>query len=210
MAVYKFSTNSLKTPLKYSSLLAGNPVFVPWAPSGAYDSIATTTLATATATITFSSIPATYTHLQLRGIARTSVGGNSDFVVVRFNSDSGANYSRHAVVGPGGSIYLEAAANATSVRFDPAAASGATTNVFGVGIVDILDYADTSKYKTTRNLSGFDNNGAGTNAWDKGFVQSAGGNWRSTSAVSTITLTSGNGGNFAQYTQFALYGIKGA
>ena len=211
MAVYKTSNSGLLTRREYTSFLAGNTMFVPFAPSGAYDSIATTTVgAGGTSTITFSSIPATYTHLQLRGIARTSAGGNSDFVVVRFNSDSGANYSRHAVVGSGAGTYTEAEANATNVRFDPAAASGATTSVFGVGVIDILDYANTSKYKTTRNLSGFDNNGVGTNPWDKGFIQLASGNWRSTSAVSTITLTSGNGGNFVQYTQFALYGIKGA
>ena len=70
--------------------------------------------------------------------------------------------------------------------------------IFGTFIVDILDYANTNKYKTMRALDGFDANGSG-------YAVLWSGNWRSTSAVSTITIT---GGTFAQYSSFALYGIK--
>jgi hypothetical protein len=77
-------------------------------------------------------------------------------------------------------------------------------SIFGVTILDILDYANTNKYKTTRNLAGVDSNDT------NGKISFESGSWRSTSAVSTITLISGTGSDFLQYSSFALYGIKGA
>ena len=81
MAVSKFSTNSLKTPLKYSSFLAGNAAVI----GTSYESIATTTVGSGGASsITFSSIPATYAHLQIRGIFKPSA---ACWLGLRFNSD---------------------------------------------------------------------------------------------------------------------------
>jgi hypothetical protein len=75
-----------------------------FAPSGAYDSIATTTLSSPAASITFSSIPATYTHLQIRGIARsTAAAGN---VSIAYNSDTGSNYAGHDLYGDGADYCL--------------------------------------------------------------------------------------------------------
>jgi hypothetical protein len=68
-------------------------------------------------------------------------------------------------------------------------------------ILDILDYADTNKFKTTRSLTGFDRNGAGSVSFNSG-------NWRSGSAITSIRLFAGNNA-FAQYSSLALYGIKG-
>ena len=73
----------------------------------------------------------------------------------------------------------------------------------GHNLCDILDYKSTSKFKTTRSLGGFDNNGSG-------IVHFTSGLWRSTNAVSSIKLYPQQGGIFAQYTSIALYGIKGA
>jgi hypothetical protein len=78
----------------------------------------------------------------------------------------------------------------------------ATSNIFGVGVVDILDYANTNKYKTLRALSADDRNGAGLMVVNSG-------NWLSFSAVSTITIVTNSTANFAQHSQFALYGIRG-
>jgi hypothetical protein len=83
------------------------------------------------------------------------------------------------------------------------AAASATASIFGVGVIDILDYANTNKYKTTRTLSCFD-----TNNVDRGLTMLLSGNWRSTSAVTTVRLFAGNN-SMAQYSSFALYGIKG-
>jgi subtilase family serine protease len=79
-----------------------------------------------------------------------------------------------------------------------------TFGIFGAAIIDILDYANTNKYKTIRILSGNDNNGSGTIRFSSGALYS------NTNAVSSITLVSGSSGNWSEYSQFALYGIKGA
>ena len=87
-----------------------------------------------------------------------------------------------------------------TLRF-PGATSSA--NIFGAIVIDILDYANTSKYKTARLLGGADQNGSGE-------VWSHSGNWRNTTAISSIKLLEAVTGNFVQYSHFALYGIKGA
>jgi hypothetical protein len=125
-----------------------------------------------------------------------------DYIKVTFNSDSGANYSDHQLQGDGSTVTSIAGTSANFMRCMRFAGATATANAFGAGIIDILDYQNTNKYKTLRNLGGIDSNGTG----DITFVS---GSWRSTSAVSSITLTVGGGTTFNQYTQAALYGIKG-
>ena len=169
---------------------------------GSFESIATTTLSTSAANIQFTSIPATYTHLQIRGIARTDYAGTPAGLNFRFNSDTASNYSYHGFYGNGSTI---TALNGTSASFGEAGQITGSTkaaSIFGVCVLDILDYANTNKYKTTRSLGGWDSNGDGQST----FYSS---NWRSTNAITTITLSAG-AGNFIQYSQFALYGIKGA
>lgn len=81
--------------------------------SGAYASIATNTVGGAgAASITFSSIPATYTHLQIRLTALTTVADN---ILVRYNSDTGANYAFHWLYGNGSSASAYASASATNM-----------------------------------------------------------------------------------------------
>lgn len=166
-----------------------------WAPSGAYDSIATTTVGTGGASsITFSSIPSTYTHLQIRGIAQATLATG----FIRFNSDSASNYATHYLYGDGASAASGAATNQT---ISYAFLATASANIFGGAVIDILDYTNTNKYKTMRSLSGGDQNGTG-------YIELISGLWQSTSAITSITLIPASG-NFAQYSSFALYGIKG-
>jgi len=185
-----------------ASAITGNLV------TNSYESIATTTVGSGgTATITFSSIPATYTHLQLRIFASTDRATYAlDNVFVTFNGDSAGNYSIHDLQGDGASASASATANNTNVR-SGILPSSAAPNVFGVSIFDVLDYKNTNKYKTVRSLSGFDLNG--TVSGLGGYVQLNSGNWRSTNAITTITLNRQSGSNFIQYSHFALYGIKG-
>ena len=155
------------------------------------------------ANVTFSSIPSTYKHLQIRGIARnTSAGTSINGIFTQFNSDTAANYSRHNLIGDGSSASASASTSSNNVLAGQYPQGGTTASVFGVFVLDILDYQDTNKYKTTRALFGADLNGSGQ-------LRLSSGNWRSTSAISTITITPEDA-NFAQYSQFALYGIKGA
>jgi hypothetical protein len=172
-----------------------------------YESIATTTVGSGgSATVTFSSIPATYTHLQIRGISKnTENASNAAYDTIIFNSDTGTNYSVHTLRGDGATVVSDAyTTRANMLYFGTPRSSAGVANMFSPSIVDILDYANTSKYKTIRVLAGADvNNATGTT-----FGLSSG-SWRSTSAVTSITIGT-SGFNFAQYTQFALYGIKGA
>jgi hypothetical protein len=170
--------------------------------AGDYESIATTTVGVSGAgTVTFSSIPATYTHLQIRFLARDSRAATGSYITATFNGDAAANYSWHQLYGTGAIVGAAAGTSTSGTYFSASAGATATANVFGVGNIDILDYANINKYKTLRSLSGFDNNGSGE-------VHMFSGNWRSTSAITSITLTP-LGALFSQYSSFALYGIKG-
>jgi len=178
-----------------ASAISGNL----FAPSGAYDSIATTTVSTATASITFSSIPATYTHLQVRFIASMTASGPDD-LKIRFNGDTASNYTRHYLYGSGSTAGAGASA---SIAFGAIGVNTlpTTASTFGAGVVDILDYANTNKYKTLRALAGYDANGSG-------YIALSSSLWQSSSAITSIELFPISS-TFPQYSSFALYGIKG-
>ena len=169
-----------------------------------YESIATTTLSTGNATITFSSIPATYTHLQIRIIARDEraiTGGNAFYA--GFNSDTtAANYKAHQVYGDGSAAGAEAINGNTRGAYCGVSAGNSNgSNIFSGTVIDILDYANTSKNKTIRSLSGIDNNGSGQIGFSSGL-------WMSLTAITTITLKNVTDNLFKQYSSFALYGVK--
>ena len=166
---------------------------------GDYESIATTTLATATASVTFSSIPATYKHLQIRILARLTAAVTRDVILCRLNSDTASNYNSHWILGDGASASANDSGSITSMYTGDITGASATASIFGVSIIDILDYSSSNKYKVTRTLTGADRNGSG-------FIWLQSGLWRNTDAVSTITLLSSS--TFAQYSSFALYGIR--
>jgi hypothetical protein len=168
--------------------------------TNSYESIATVTVgAGGQSTVTFSSIPATYKHLQIRLFAKyTGVG----YGLMRFNGDSGNNYSAHGINGNGvvsDPVGAFAFTNISSTYYTGAA--GTKDTAFNVSIIDILDYANTNKNKTVKGLYGWDNNGTG-------YVEFNSGNWRNTNAITDIVLRS-SAGNFSQYSSIALYGIKG-
>jgi hypothetical protein len=161
-----------------------------------YDSIATTTVgAGGVSSITFSSIPSTYKHLQIRLFS--NAGGNDTFY--QFNGDTGANYTRHFLYGNGTSALAGSSISVDSGSIAYSAPT-ANTNVFGAAIFDVLDYANTSKNTTTRSITGFNNNGIG-------LVVQYSGLWLNTAAVSSIVMRP-YAGNFNQYTSVALYGVK--
>jgi hypothetical protein len=165
--------------------------------SGAFESIATATGNGSSGTITFSSIPSTYQHLQIRLQVIASGGGGQ---AIRFNSDTGNNYARHNVGGNGSSVFAggTASTNQIFIGDDSAATNPATM------IVDIHDYASTTKNKTVRSFFGHDRNGAGS-------VYLYSGVWLNTGAVTSLSLGQGNfGGIFDTGTVASLYGIKGA
>jgi hypothetical protein len=175
-----------------------------------YESIATTTVGSGgSSSISFTSIPSTYKHLQIRGIARsTRTDFSIDQLYTRFNSDSGSNYAWHWLSGNGSAASTDVGTSATSMNLGWFAtnATASVTNAFGGLVMDVLDYADTNKYKTVRILTGNDLNGNGSPF--SGTIVFASGLWRSTSAITSITFDPSSA-DFAQYSSFALYGIKG-
>ena len=176
-------------------------------PPSSYESIATVTGNGSSSTLTFSSIPSTYTSLQIRAIGRDTNGGTAaGNLLMRFNSDSGANYSRHNLRGTGATVAASGATGATNINLQSFAwFSGTAANTFGAAIVDIHDYASTTKNKTVRAIVGVNDNGASGNEQ----IALASAAWFNTAAVNTITLVS-DGTAFATGTVFSLYGIKGA
>lgn len=171
--------------------------------STSYESIATTTVgAGGSSGITFSSIPQTYTHLQLRCLTKTSSSGAPFAMQIRFNGDSGSNYTYHRLIGSGSAASAVATTGAAqaSLNYMPTATE---TSVFAGGVVDILDYTNTNKNTVHRTLGGYDANGSGYATFFSGV-------WLNTAAVTSITVISESGSNLAQYSTVALYGIKGA
>jgi hypothetical protein len=163
---------------------------------GDFESISTTTLGGNQASINITSIPQTYTHLQLRMFFKTSATDLGSGII-QFNGDTASNYSWHVLGGNGSSAFSTSGATQSSML---TGYSNQDSTYFGVSIIDILDYKDTNKYKTIRVLAGLDRNGSG-------YSDLVSGNWRSTSAVTSILLTP-QSANYSQYSSFALYGVK--
>jgi len=190
---------SIKNKLRRGNLLVGNDPYIPTD----FESIATVTVGSGgSSSISFTSIPSTYTHLQLRFIAR----GTSTLAraAIRLNSDSNANYSLHYLYGDGSSAGAGGTGAQGQIDVTTIPTSSQTSNTFGSAVVDILDYANTNKNKTIRSLGGDDLNGSG------GYSILYSGAWYNTNAVNTLTVVPGTvgSGDFAQYSHFALYGIK--
>jgi hypothetical protein len=184
---------SLKSGISTRSGMAGNTIIYP----GSYESIASATGTGSSGTITFSSIPATYTHLQIRFLGRNSYPSTQ--VNVRFNSDTGSNYANHMLYGEGNLPYAAQNTSQAFFRFYGLSYSSLTAGIMSAHVIDILDYANTNKYKTVRTLGGYDANGSG----EQGFFS---GLWMSTTAVTSIDLIAVSG-NWTADSQFALYGI---
>jgi hypothetical protein len=181
---------------RYSDMLAGNAAYVP----NSYYSIATLSNGAGTGEFVFTSIPQTYTHLQLRILARGTTSATTDYSYVRFNSDVGTNYAGHGLFGDGSSVTANSNGNTSYSLTGIVSAATAGANMYGTIIVDILDYTNTNKYKTIRALSGTDQNGSGQVRLESGL-------WMSTAAISSIYV-GGYLNVFAAGSTAALYGIK--
>ncbi len=187
---------SVKTGNESIGLLAGNAASI-----SDFESISSITVGSSgSSIISFTNIPSTYAHLQIRAMSRKSSAGGGDGIFIRFNSDTSTNYSVHDLTGNGSSASAYGAGSTGQMNPTCTATSVESANVFGVQIWDILDYANTNKYKTLRAMNGYDNNTSGKVRYGSGL-------WRSTSVITEINIT-GNTDNFSQYTNFCLYGIK--
>jgi hypothetical protein len=197
--IYKMSNaGGVSTLTRYTDMLAGNTTWI----DPAYESISTVTVgAGGVSTVTFSNIPATYTHLQVRILARDSRANAFSNIEWRYNADTGSNYTSHILYGNGSGTAAAVDLNLSTQSAIRIAGGNAASNIFGVGIIDILDYTNTNKYKVSRTLSGNDQNGDGQIYFTSGL-------WNNTAAITSITFIPTTA-NIVQYSSFALYGIKG-
>jgi len=175
---------------------------------GDYESIATTTVGSGgSATVTFSTIPGTYKHLQFRIFAqcnRITVG--VDALEFTFNGVGGTSYASHNLRGDGANPVIASGAGSTALISFPRVVGTGAGGSFGGCIIDILDYANTDKNKTVRGIGGVDVNG--TVGGVGGSVGLTSGLFNSTAAISSVTFTPDGGTLFNQHSSFALYGIK--
>jgi hypothetical protein len=160
-----------------------------------YEAIATQTLGSAAASVTFSSIPGTYTDLVL---AMQPSSNASDFVLITFNGDTASNYSMTTLNGNGTSAVSARTTSQTSIRSDWYAYPNNTLGTYNQ-IVNVMNYSNATTYKTILSRSNNASNG----------VEAVVGLWRSTAAITSIVLTIGSG-TMGIGSTFSLYGIAAA
>lgn len=170
----------------------------------AYESIATLSGNGSSSQLTFSSIPSTYKHLQVRLIVRGTRSFPTEQLYIRLNGDSGNNYAYHYLLGDGSGPQASGVGSTNTFFVTEFPAANENANIFATSVVDLLDYNSTVKNKTLRSLSGYDNNNSGVSDSKVWF---ASGLWVNTSAVTSLSVLSN--GAFTSTTRIALYGIKG-
>jgi hypothetical protein len=176
----------------------------------AYELISTIIVDSAQSSVLFSGLDAyssTYKHLQIRATARSlSSASWADTLNVRFNGDSGSNYSAHVLFGTGAAVEAGSSISATSAGLILMRGFGLSENssVFASAVIDIVDSFSTTKNKTLRASSG-----AITGVSAQNQVRLTSGLYRSTAAITSIDLQPASAANLAVGSRFSLYGIKG-
>lgn len=169
-----------------------------------FELISTTLLTTTQTSVTFdvTSLSLNYKHLQIRTVCRNSGGTGIGAIYIQFNNDSASNYSNHFLGGYGSGVSSSASTNATSILIDQVSPwSNQATGSFGIGIIDIIDAFNTSKFKTSRSIGGT------SGPTNNGVVISSG-NWRNNNAITSIKLQPFSD-SWISGSRFSLYGIKG-
>nr|DAL22188.1 MAG TPA_asm: hypothetical protein [Caudoviricetes sp.] len=200
MTVKSLSKSSLENNVFYRSMLAGNPGDVE------SDMLLTQTLVgTSQGTVEFTNLGqynGVYRHFQIRITGRSTRGDVDSVFYIRFNNDSGSNYNAHSLHGTGSTVASsDFSVNPTGI-YTPFLQTGstATSGIFGVGIIDILDVFK-PKNKTVRMMVAQVNP-----AYNR--LGLLGGQWRSTATVTSIQLTD-IFGSWTTGTRISLYGIRG-
>ena len=173
-------------------------------PSNTYTLISSVTVgAGGASSIDFTSIPATYTDLLLDLSIRSNRATEVyDTGRIRFNSDSGSNYTAsRRLYGNGSSAVSDAPAITNSGLFEMPTAAGATASTFGNIQIYIPNYAG-SNYKSYSNDGVSENNGTAA------YASLIAGLWNSTAAITAVNLLPYSGSQFVQYSTAYLYGIK--
>lgn len=204
MSIKSLQHSSLSDNRFYRSMLAGNEYYVPFTPAD--DILEEIVLASSASSVTLSGLGAytDYQHLQVRmtvSDTRSGADGNTD-LTVRFNGDSTyGNYSHHRLRGRQNGT-IEGAGTALDddirLRF---VYEGLGGNIFGSGVLDILDFSNSSKNTTARFLGG------AVNPANESEVTLTSGLYKNTSAITSIQFNSLYDG-FATGSRFSLIGVR--
>lgn len=165
--------------------------------------IAENILASAASSVTFSSIPATFRSLELRMTARSNVAAAFASTFLRFNGDTGANYDHQQLFGQGGTAGASEVFLGTSISIGEVAAATAPSGQSGIMIVQIPFYRNTAFWKSLSSQHMLSLGNASTNMYSKLWA----GRWRSTSAVTSVTIGCASG-SFITDSSFSLYGLR--
>jgi hypothetical protein len=157
-----------------------------------YSTIATQTVTSATSSVSFGSIPSTYTDLVL--VIEGTVTSNCGIQLL-FNSNSASNYSFTRMTGDGSTASSDRSSNATFMEL-----GYYVTTTRNMNIVQIMNYSNTTTFKTVLNRASAQSVNIGAQA----YVEM----WRQTSAINSITINAS--GNLSSGSILTLYGIKAA
>lgn len=170
-----------------------------------YESIASVSGTGSSSTLEITSIPSTYTHLRVIVTARTDQASNRVDGYMRFNSDSSSNYSYRWIYNSGdANLPVNSSQSADKIGLSYMPGSSATSNNYALYIIDIPDYANTSKFRTIGCITGFANR-ATSNEQN---VANVAGVWRGGSAISTVTFFA-SAGSLTSNSKMSIYGLKG-
>jgi len=174
--------------------------------TGSFESIATVTAAGGEASLSFTSIPSTYKHLQIRGIGKANFLSSATlWTTLNFNSDTtAANYANHQLTGDDSAVAASGATATGAIQVSSLVSNdGSETNMFSAFIIDVADYNSTTKNKTVRSFSGNERNTTPS------IIELSSGLWINTAAITSMTFNR-PGFTFIAGSTFALYGIKGS
>lgn len=182
-----------------------------WAAAGAggetssYELISTNIVSgSSTTVLEFTSIPQSYKHLQVRYTNRTSASSTGQASTrLGFNGNYAGNFTYHRLYGNGSSVLSEGGTGLNVSITGFVTGANAATNNFAAGVIDILDYSSTTKYKTFRSLAGL------TASTDNRVSLASGVFLQNTNALTSMFFSFDDGTNFVAGSRFSLYGIKG-
>jgi hypothetical protein len=183
--------------------------FRPPAAGGSYDLLETVSLSSSAASVSFSSLntlAAGYKHLQVRYVTRGTAAIQNRELRIRFNGDDATNYSAHTLSAYSDgtlAVRSEAAANTTFARVGAIPAASLDSNIFGAGVIDILDAFVGTKNPTVRTLYGF-MGGTASFSQEVGLTS---GSRRNIAALTSLTIFAVTG-DLAANSRFSLYGVK--
>ena len=170
-----------------------------------YDLLVTEILTSTQASITFASLgdyAADYQHLQIRMTSRDTKSDTTANFLLRINGVTTDSYAHHRLYANGSSLDSYASTSTSAIIAGVTTSTNAPSNAFGTTVIDVLDFASTSKTTTTRSLSGA--------VVENNYLVLGSGLYNSTDAVASVTILGANSNSFVTGSRFSLYGIRKA